>query len=270
MAFVARYSRREDGGYDASYGKGSKKLEAVMLQDGKLWKVTSGFASGGVASSAKLGEVKEAWGKLAESAYGAGNTQTSSLSVPAGPPKLPGPPSLRKSYPLSVSAAPRVGPPSLKIARGIEPNPRLSTVDPNPVIEGPTLQEWWDQMIEKNPSIQVADAGVATCPECHQPNHGWHKGEDGTYKPPCRCAMPNDDGYEPDPFDPRMYEADFEQTFRVLTPIGVLDKLHAWMLRNPDYVTTESKLDPLWESVRDTLYRTTGYAEYRPERWEKP
>jgi hypothetical protein len=100
------------------------------------------------------------------------------------------------------------------------------------------------------------------CPECKQPITGWYGG-----LPPCQCGKPNDDNYEPDPFDPRMYEKTSGDRGRHLTPIGVLDMVFHWMLRNKPYVTTDGKLDPVWAEVQDVLQRNTGYPEYRAERF---
>lgn len=103
-----------------------------------------------------------------------------------------------------------------------------------------------------------------SCPDCGRPVAGWHDG-----LPPCRCAAPNPEDYMPDPFDPRMYGrvalADAEAG-PVLTPLGALDVVYHWMLRNREYVTTDGGFDPVWEGVRSVLHRETSYPEYRPER----
>src|SRR4051812_42532568 len=98
MAFVMRAKRREDGGYDFSFGKGQKKMSAVCTQDAhKLWCISDGFGSGTVLPSKKLGDVKDSWGKRAEASYGGqipSQTETGSPENPPipGPPRLPGPP----------------------------------------------------------------------------------------------------------------------------------------------------------------------------------
>jgi len=117
-----------------------------------------------------------------------------------------------------------------------------------------------------NPATPKAEPGVATCPHCKQPFHGWRR-EGTRYLPPCRCNIPNTEDYTPDPFDPRMYGMDNDNRFRELTPIGVLDMVYHWMLRNREYVMTDGKLDPLWREVQRVLWTNTGYAEYRPEVW---
>lgn len=258
MAFKARFHRREEGGYEAVYGKSSKQLSAILLQQSYSWYVASGFGAGIVTPSKKIGDVKEGWAALAEAGYGGGGMNT--IAAPAIPsPRLSGPPSLRR----------RPGPPSLRAAQGIEPVHFRATeqvTDKGERIYEPSTFELEMGKFEQNPSVPKADDGVACCPSCNRPFQGWRK-EEGQWLPPCRCDMPLED-YSPDPFDPRMYEKDETNAIRTLSPIGVLDKVYAWMLSNPTYVTTDGQLDSPWADVQSVLHRTTGYAEYREERFQ--
>lgn len=266
MAFVARFNRRTEGGYICTYGKGSKQLTAVMEQlDGK-WKIVAGFAAGGVAADKKCGVVKEGWAALAAGAYGnevSPETETT-IESPA-PPVRPGPPSLRK--PMAPEGAVEsgcvpaggkaTGPPSLR------PAAVSYVVDPFPMPD-------------------LAPEGVATCPACHMPFHGWTKAPYADYKiarnramehngeryvPPCRCNEPNDAEYIPDLFDWRMYEPGPTGKRDHLTETGALDTVYHWMLRNKEYCITDGKLDEPWATIQSVLWRNTGYAEYRPEVW---
>lgn len=270
--YTAKFHRRDDGGYDAFYGKGAKKLAATLeLQNGK-WAVTYGTGVGHVADSAKLREVKEGWAKYAEAEYG-GESQTGTepadLPLASDPPSLrPPPPSLRRTAPPNLSQLPaRKGPPSLRMAQGLDPTTFVSMTadDGRRIYEGSSFASELEKFAA-NPSVPKAEAGDPTCPECLRPHYGWRKDSEGMMKPPCRCE-PTEEGYHPDPFDPRMYASDSENRFRVVTPIGVLDMVYDWMLKNREYVTTDGKLDPLWLEVQQCLWRNTGYAEHRPERW---
>lgn len=264
--FIARFKRREDGGYDASYGKGSKKLSAVIMQEKGTWAVTQGHGDGVVRAYQKLGDVKNAWGASAESSYG---TAEAPGSVPLSP-KLSGPPSLKRAPKTDLAqVTERKGPPSLRAAQGLEPvhSKRDGETPSGAGNYVPTTWEVEMGLFEQNPSVPKAPEGGTNCPSCHQPLTGWHK-TDGKWLPPCRCNFPNDDTYEPDPFDPRMYETGPDHTLRHLTPVGALDKVYAWMLRNKDYVTTNDTLDAPWSDVQEVLNRVTSYAEYRKEIWE--
>jgi hypothetical protein len=271
MAFKARFSRREDGGYDAFYGKGSKKLTAVIAQDQGKWKVSEGFAAGKVPAAKKLGDVKEGWAGLAEQAYGTNSEAgTPAVTLP-GPPRLgPPPPPLRPKEKIDLSQIPPTkGPPSLRMAQGIDPCSFTRTGSDDEgrgVYEGRSFADEMEAFMAR-PDVPKAEKGAATCPHCRQPFTGWRK-EGNNYLPPCRCNHPNSDDYSPDLFDPRMWGMDTDNRFREITPVGVLDMIYHWMLRNREYVTTDGKLDPLWQEVQRVLWRNTGYAEYRPERWE--
>ena len=216
-------------------------------------------------SSERLGEVKEGWAVRAEAAYG-GDAATATEPELA-PPRPPGPPSLRRTSTDVTQMPPRVGPPSLRMAQGLDPVSFVNAGDKDgvPIYEG---RSFADEMagFENNPSVEKAKPGAATCSECKQPLHGWHK-DGGVMKPPCRCA-PTPEDYTPCPFDPRMYGSDADNRVRAVTPIGVLDMVYHWMLRNREYVTTEGKLDPLWQEVQWVLWTNCGYAEYRPEVWQ--
>jgi len=74
MAFKMRASRRDDGGYDFSYGKGAKRITAICLrQPTGEWYISDGFRGlpgDALNMSKKLKEVKEAWAAAVEVAYG--------------------------------------------------------------------------------------------------------------------------------------------------------------------------------------------------------
>lgn len=224
--FKARFSRREAGGYDAAYGKGTKQLSAILEKVGGKWRISQGFAVGQIEASAKIADVKAEWGAKAEQAYGG---ETSIESAPALP--VSRPPPLRPG-----------GPPSIKrIASAPSQMPQTAAV--------PCVAEPYDG---------------PTCDECKAPLRGWHDN-----KPPCKCAFPYGPDYQPDPFDPRMWEyAPGTARTTNLTPTGALDKIYAWMCRpeNRDYITTDGVLDSPWCDAQETLFRTLGYAEYRPGR----
>jgi hypothetical protein len=269
MSFVARFSRRDDGGYDCSYGKGGKKLTAVCsVVDGK-WKVSEGFGMGQIPAAKKLGAVKKDWAKLAEQAYGTNGEAATAAVTPPGPPRL-GPPPLRPKEKIDLSQIPPTkGPPSLRMAQGLDPCSFVLTGEDGEgrgVYESRSFTDEMEAFMARR-DVPKAEKGAATCPHCKQPFTGWRK-EGNNYLPPCRCNHPNSDDYSPDPFDPRMYGMDNDNRFREITPVGVLDMIYHWMLRNKEYVMTEGKLDPLWQEVQRVLWTTTGYAEYRPERWQ--
>lgn len=257
MSFIARFSRREAGGYDCSYGKGSRQLTAVMEKiDGK-WKIVDGFATNGVESDPKISVVKEGWAALAASSYGTG-ASPETVAAPTLPvvPSRPGPPSLRKSAPegtgevkgASISTSP-AGPPSL---RGVGSFPK----------------------IQPFPTPELAPEGASTCPHCHMPFNGWtwqtppeDSREHKRLIPPCRCNEANTAEYAPDLFDARMYRRGADGKFTVLTEMGVLDMIYHWALRNKEYVVTDGKLDSPWKEAQEVLWRDCGYSEYRPEIW---
>jgi len=260
MGYVAKFSRREAGGYDASYGKGSRKITAVLEQRLGVWGVTEGYAAGEIQATKKLSTVKEEWGVRAEAAYGGDDGGVD----PPAPPARTGPPSLRKGPPsLRTPAAvkPPVGPPSLR--KGRQPGEQAAGAGDDTFGEG-----FSDHFVM--PTMAAEDA--TRCPHCEQPFQGWtresapHLAFD-RYIPPCRCSFPNGEDYTPDPFDPRMYKRSESGQYDTLTPLGSLDMIHAWMLRNREYVTTDGKLDEPWASVQRSLWNTTGYREYRPARW---
>lgn len=251
--FKARFSRREDGGYAASYGKGSRKITAVVLQaPGGAWDVTEGFGSDTVAADKRLGAVKEAWGLAATAAYdGVPIPEEASTAQSIPPP----PPLLR-----------RTGPPSLAVVREHEQH-ILKALGPL-VKSGPLMSNGgFDDTLgegfsERFPSPEMAKPGATTCPTCLMPLHGWSKAEGSVHErfvPPCRCNLHAREGYEPDPLDMRMYRRD-----QSLTPIGALDLVFAWMAKQPEYVKSEGKLDEPWSTVQRVLFETTGYAEFRP------
>lgn len=276
MGFVARFSRVEGVGqaYEASYGKGSKKKTAVLrTDDNGLWGVFDGFASAGmIPKSKKLKDVKEAWGAAAEAAYGAVDTPKTATTAPAGPPALRPP-----------------GPPSLKTAAGVAPKPpvipppKVTTIAEGKDVGGPprlrssavfddTFGEGFPEKIEPPP---LADEGTASCPECGQPMHGWTEDREyhrtlPRYLPPCRCGAHAVPGYEPDPLDPRMFKTTVDgegKRINELSPLGAMDLVYAWMCQNREYVMTNGRLDEPWASIQESLYRVTGYKEYRPEVW---
>lgn len=275
MAFKANFKRREGGGYDATYGKGQRKQYATILQSEGMWRVTAGLGADTIAASKTVGTVKEGWAALAESVYGGdANTATTPIVRP-----LSGPPSLNRSKVYKKSGGPPPlpkppGPPTLRHAQGLEPAGYElgGEIDPDtgksrflPVTFDHTMKKFGE-----NPSVPKAGPGVASCFVCHRPLTGWRE-EDGRFLPPCRCNEPNSEDYEPDRLDPRMYErVSGEDPFSAMTPIGALDMVYAWMRRNEEYVTTDGKLTAPWSDVQKVLFRVTGYAEYRPERLEKP
>lgn len=228
MAFSARFSRRDDGGYDAAYGKGGNKLTAVIQQVEGVWTVIDGFGSGLTESSKTLKDVKADWGIKAEVSYGG---KPSAPKI--GPPRI-GPPRI---------GPPKISPPcrSAHLAEGAcgqgPPEGCMGDPDPEPEYDGPR------------------------CTLCGAAVHGWHNG-----LPPCRCGKVNTEGYTPDPLDPKMVGATTTPGEPgAITAYGALDMVYAWVRRNRDYATTEGKLDPLWETVREVLFRDLGYAEYRPD-----
>lgn len=254
MGFVPRFNRREEGGgYTAFYGKGQHQLTAVLEKcaDG-LWHVTEGFQAGAVTPAKKISDVKAGWGGLAEAGY----KQTPGEGAAPAAEELPAPPS-RSSPPVLRKGG---GPPSLC------PPPPVKSKPVPEVSNGLGDDTFGEGSSDRFPTPEMAAPGVATCPDCHMPFHGWTWQEHEPHKravPPCRCNFPNGEDYEPDPFDYRMYSRDEHGKLTLLTPIGALDKVFAWIRRNSEYVMTDGKLDPLWESVREVLFRTTGYAEYR-------
>lgn len=106
--FKLRSHRREDGGYDLSYGKGSKKLTAVCQQSDGYWHLTEGFGAGISTPAVKYGAVKEEWERRAVASYGgSGAVEEQTTCPPAqpsgGPPRLSPPP----------AGPPKLGPPKL-------------------------------------------------------------------------------------------------------------------------------------------------------------
>lgn len=88
MAYKVRATRREDGGYDLSYGKGRRKLTAIMYRYGTAFKVEIGVED----MRGTLKALKERWGKWAESMY---NLEPPLATGPA-PREFPPPPSTVK------------------------------------------------------------------------------------------------------------------------------------------------------------------------------
>lgn len=243
MAFNARFTRREAGGYNAAYGKGSKTLNAVLEQVNGKWGVTEGFGADSVTPDKKVSVVKAAWAVLTEAGYGA-------EPEPVPPPRGPRPPSLRKS----------AGGADHTEAKGMNP----------PAFGPPSLRKKFN--IEAFPTPDLAPEGAATCPHCHRPFFGWTwepwAGDHKRTVPPCRCNHPNEADYTPDPLDWRMWGHDEAGQYRKLSETGALDIVYHWMMRNREYVMTDGKLDRPWKEIQETLWAETGYAEYRPEMWQ--
>lgn len=63
MSYKVRATRRADGSYDLSYGKGSRKLTAVAVKEGKYFVADNRWRG-------MLRELKEAWGEWAARQYG--------------------------------------------------------------------------------------------------------------------------------------------------------------------------------------------------------
>jgi len=231
MAFVARFARREVGGYTAVFGKGKMKLTAVLEETAdKKWGIVEGLGFEKLLSQKKLSVLKIEWGKLAEAIY---------KGQPVKPPTVP-----------PVNPATHSGPPAL--------NRNLRSA----LLNDDTFGEGWS---ERFPTPILAEEGAAKCVACGQPKLGWTQGKDG-YLPPCRCETDYSDTYTPDPLDHRMYRRHSESSlFMQITPLGALACVYAWMRRNSDYVRTDGRLDEPWASVRVTLFDTTHYPEYREE-----
>lgn len=91
--YKVRASKREDGGYDLSYGKGKKKICGVTKKDpsNNKWFVDI------VGHFKKLSDLKVAWGKWAEKTYhGDSKAYGETVDKPV-PAPLPPPPSIPAS-----------------------------------------------------------------------------------------------------------------------------------------------------------------------------
>jgi len=272
--FVARFNRREEGGYTALYGKGSKQLQAILIQEDGKWQVESGLGVGEIEPAVKIRDVKAAWGEIAARSYGDVAPQSAPSAPPDSAPTPPraGPPSLRK------------GPPSLKrplAVGGITPEQaeviaKLNELNKDPF--GPSEPDPMAIMREDvAPGNDQATEDTPCCEKCGRQEHGWRKDPDGRWRPPCRCVFVEDPqaDYAPDFTDKQMWDhldsrLPSGMTVRDMQPsyLGALDHVYHWMLRNREYVCTDGKLDAPWAHVQRTLFRNLGYAEYRPEVWE--
>lgn len=233
-AFKARFNRRDDGGYDANYGKGGKKITACILkgEDGD-WAVASGaFSDGRITPHAKLGMVKVAWEEAAVAAY-SGTPTPPPVPPRLGPPKLGG------------------GPPKLAVKPAI-----AAPVLPLGVVVASEGLDHYEPL---------ADAGAATCPTCNSPMVGYRKDKYGRFHPPCQCGQREQPDYEPDWHDPIFHVRRGDD--RMPSDLGMLDNVYGWMVRNPEYVMTDGKLDSPWAAVASRLWVATGRNEYHPSRW---
>lgn len=83
--YKVRANKREDGGYNLSYGKGSKKIECCTRKDpsnNDKWFVN------GIGYFTKLGDLKTAWGKWAAEQYN-GSSKANGESVQAAQAPVP-------------------------------------------------------------------------------------------------------------------------------------------------------------------------------------
>lgn len=253
--FKARFSRRDDEGYDAAYGKGSRKITAIVRQlEDKRWDVVEGFGSDTIAADKKLGVVKEAWGAAAAAAYEGVPLE---MEAPTDDTSAPPPPPL-----------PRPGPPKLGLkAPPPPPPPKIKGPQASGGLGDDTFGEGFE---ERFTAPTEAKPGTPLCPTCEMPMTGWSKQRNPAtdhdrFVPPCRCNKHKDANYEVDPFDFRMWKRNHETgKMDVPTVLNSMDLVFAWMSRNPEYVMTDGKLDEPWASVQRNLFETTGYAEYRP------
>lgn len=248
--FIARFNRREEGGYQCSYGKGSKALTAVMLKDAtNQWYISSGLGFGNVPKSKKVKDVKAAWSAIAVAAY--------------DQPK---------------QSAPRVGPPSLR-PLSVPPTPEAATEEagrpgaaddgapadcPPPGCMGDDTPEPEPTPKEKAAAEEAAFTGER-CETCARPLNGWLGG-----KPPCRCGVVRTPEYRPDFMDPKMWErvevphakSGMKEVDMYLTTLGALDQVWNWVELNREYCSTDGKLDTVWEDVRVALVHGLNYPEY--------
>jgi len=232
MAFTLKCRRDGEGQYSLAYGKGRRQVTAVVRlhpTDG-MWRVTEGIG-GKITPSVRLKDIKDAWGPLAEVEYAV----RVALTAPAAKAAVPVP--LR----LPAVSRPASVPPAISVRKGPP-----SIASPKPVVT-PPLQE---AELASKPQFE-------TCDRCLAPKHGWHNGV-----PPCRCDFNNTDDYTPDPLDPKMFEDGVR-----LTPVGALDIVFHWMLRNREYVSTNGILDPVWSEVHMVLYGNTRYPHHSSTRF---
>jgi len=87
--YKTRATKRDDGGYDLSYGKGNKKITATTHKDpsNSKWFVDT------LGHFKKLGELKKAWGTWASEQY-YGTSKAVGETVPSCPAHIPPPPTI--------------------------------------------------------------------------------------------------------------------------------------------------------------------------------
>jgi len=82
MAYKVANKRNDDGTYTMSFGRGSKKLQALVVshetcRGGKRgWMIADGHGADEVQPQATQKELKEAWGLWCEAAYSDGEDDT--------------------------------------------------------------------------------------------------------------------------------------------------------------------------------------------------
>lgn len=257
MPYKLKSTRAADGeGYTLAYGKGKKKLAGeVRKNDAGEWAVVEGFGTGLVAPSKRLKDIKDAWEPLAVAQY----DQSVDLNpVKNGTPEL----NRRLPVPPSVPGPPKPGPPTITPVRTSGGPPAIPKIGGPPSIPArsgpPSIKPPAPTPAPEEPPFDATSKRtVETCSECGAPKNGWHNGV-----PPCRCEFNNTDAYVPDPLDPKMFDED-----QNLTPVGALDMVFAWMLRNKEYVSTNGILDPVWSEVQAAVYRATNYPHHSATRF---
>jgi hypothetical protein len=92
MAYQVRAKRRDDGGYDLSYGKGQKKVVATVVRDpanGKWFVDVLGHRQ-------KLADIKKDWGTWAATRF-EGASKAKRETAPIGPAQTPSPSPMRQT-----------------------------------------------------------------------------------------------------------------------------------------------------------------------------
>lgn len=233
MLYKLRSHRREDGGYDLSFGRGAGKLEATVMrgsEGSKLWHIIGSGPA--MDANPSVNELKRKWGEWAEKNYGqtvdSDKKVTAATSVPPPPPvrfqSKPGPPP----------------PPTFKKKAGPVGQWGLWT----------NLSDWW---LSDSPyrveDIVVFPSQIAALKWLKEELPGVKHFEARLITEESLKQVPSiseKNEFICDPLDP----AFVDKATGHITPLGALDEVFNWM-QTRDHVMQEYP----WKSVYATLQR---------------
>lgn len=115
MAFVVKATRRDDGNYDLSYGKGSKKLTGIAQKSGTGWTVLDAEGTVIIAPHELKRDAQALWGKWAQKNYTGIQSGVDETETETGTPDQPEERDTSPATHLPPAGPPRPGHPGAPI-----------------------------------------------------------------------------------------------------------------------------------------------------------